>query len=125
MFKFFNPNPKNLTVEDCVIRAISRVTNESWDNTYIGVVMAGFDVKDMPSSARAWGTYLRNIGFKRFAIPNTCPDCYTIRDFCKDYSTGSYLLVTTNHVIAVIDGNYYDTWDSGDEVPMYYWQRRN
>ena len=28
------------------------------------------------------------------------------------------------HVIAVENGDYYDNWDSGDEVPIYYWERR-
>ena len=25
------------------------------------------------------------------------------------------------HVVCVKDGNYYDTWQSGDEVPIYAW----
>lgn len=24
----------------------------------------------------------------------------------------------------VIDGVYYDSWDSGREVPLYYWQKK-
>lgn len=124
MFKFYNPNPKNRLVDDCVIRAISLLTNQTWDDTYIGITMAGFDMKDMPSSGRAFGRYLTNIGYQRFIIPNTCPDCYTVRDFCLDNPHGNYLLVTDKHVIGIKDGDYYDTWDSGDEVPMYYWKRR-
>lgn len=124
MYKYLNPNPKNRTVEDCVIRAIAIVTNQSWNEAFIGIVMASFDVKDMPSSGRAWGTYLKDIGFTRKSINNTCPVCYTIKDFCIDNPIGRYLLVTDKHVVAVIDGDYYDTWDSGDEVPIYYWQRR-
>lgn len=124
MYKYYNPNPKNRLVDDCVIRAIALLTDQTWDNTYIGITMAGFDEKDMPSSGRAFSKYLRDIGFKRYVIPNTCPDCYTVRDFCFDNPKGNYLLVTDKHVIGVKDGNYYDTWDSGDEVPMYYWQRR-
>jgi hypothetical protein len=26
-------------------------------------------------------------------------------------------------VVAVVDGDYYDTWDCGDEVPVYYFER--
>lgn len=125
MYKYYNPNPKNRLVDDCVIRAIALLTDQTWDNTYIGITMAGFDEKDMPSSGRAFSKYLSDIGFKRYIIPNTCPNCYTVRDFCSDNPKGNYLLVTDKHVIGVKDGNYYDTWDSGDEIPMYYWQRRN
>lgn len=125
MYKYYNPNPKNRLVDDCVIRAIALLTDQTWDNTYIGITMAGFDEKDMPSSGRAFSKYLSDVGFKRYVIPNTCPNCYTVRDFCSDNPKGNYLLVTDKHVIGVKDGNYYDTWDSGDEIPMYYWQRRN
>jgi hypothetical protein len=51
--------------------------------------------------------------------------CYTIKEFCKDHPIGDYLLGTGSHVVAVLDGNYYDTWDSGSEVPIYYFKRRN
>ena len=58
-------------------------------------------------------------------IPNTCPDCYTIADFCNDHPYGTYILATGTHVVAVIDGDYYDTWDSGNEIPIFYWQKEN
>jgi hypothetical protein len=35
------------------------------------------------------------------------------------------MLATGTHVVAVIDGNYYDTWDSGDEVPIALWKKEN
>jgi hypothetical protein len=26
-------------------------------------------------------------------------------------------------VVTVQDGKYYDTWNSGNEVPVYYWEK--
>ena len=123
MFIYYNPNPLNLHVGDCVIRAISKVTNQDWEKTYLDVVLQGYMMKDMPSANYVWGAYLMSRGFKRYIIPNTCPDCYTVRDFCADYPHGAYLLATGSHVIAVEDGNYYDAWDSGNEMIVYYWQK--
>lgn len=120
-FVLFNPNPDGNYVGDCVIRAISKVTGKDWDDTYVAIAVTGFSLKDMPSSNNVWGSYLRGKGFKRYAIPNTCPDCYSVGEFCKDNPTGTYLLATGSHVVAVVDGDYYDSWDSGDEVPIYYW----
>lgn len=77
---------------------------------------------DMPSSNSVWGAYLKDKGYESFAIPNTCPDCYTIRDFCYDYPYGKYILAAGDHVVAIEYGDYYDTWDSGDVVPIYYWK---
>lgn len=120
----YNPNPLKKITGDCVIRAISKVTDEDWDTTYINVMLKGFELKDMPSANYVWGSYLKSIGFDKFTIPNTCPDCYTIREFCTDNPKGSFIIATGSHVVAIIDGNYYDSWDSGNEVPMYYFKRR-
>ena len=119
----FNPNPAGNSVGDCVIRGICAATGQSWDESYIGVVLLGLEQKDMPSSNRIWGEYLRRKGYKRFVIPDTCPNCYTISDFCEDHPNGQYVLATGTHVVTAIDGDYFDNWDSGGEVPVYYWRK--
>ena len=122
-FVYVNPNPENNLTVDCTVRALSIVLNTDWDTAYIELVVYGFMIKDMPSSNRTWSTMLYDHGFRRYIIPDTCPDCYTVRQFCLDYPTGTYLLATGTHVVAVIDGNYYDDWDSGNEVPIYFWRK--
>lgn len=120
----YNPNPMGLSVGDCTIRAISKVTNKSWKTTYLNLVLQGYKMYDMPSANRVWGEYLREIGYVRRFIPDTCPNCYTVRDFCMEHSIGRYILGTGEHVVAVVDGYYYDSWDSGNEIPIYYFERR-
>ena len=125
MYIYANPNPKRKTVGDCVVRGISIITDQSWSIVYKDLCDLGFKLYDMPSSNAVWSEYLFGKGFERIAIPDTCPMCYTIKEFCKDHPIGDYLLGTGSHVVAVLDGNYYDTWDSGSEVPIYYFKRRN
>ena len=79
---------------------------------------------DMPSANRVWGEFLKTKGFLKYQIPDTCPICYTIRDFCFDHPQGTYVVGTGEHVVAVVNGNYYDSWDSGNEIPIYYFERR-
>lgn len=118
-----NPNPNGILVGDCVIRAIAIATEDSWERVYVELAVKGFDMCDMPSSNSVWGSLLRTKGFNRYVIPNTCPDCYTVKDFCNDHPNGTYILGTGTHAVAVWNGDYYDTWDSGNEVPTFYWKK--
>lgn len=123
MWKEYNPNPANKRAGDCVIRAITKILDIDWEEAYLGVALQGFVEKDMPSINHVWGSYLKHKGFKRHIIPDTCPDCYTINDFANEHPKGAYILATGSHVVAVVDGSYYDTFDSGEETPMYYFER--
>ena len=80
-----------------------------------------FSMYDMPSSNAVWGEVLREHGFKRRVIPTTCPDCYSVKDFCKDNPHGIYVLGASGHVVTAENGSYFDTWDSGDEIVIYFW----
>jgi hypothetical protein len=123
MFKYFNPNPMNKRVGDCVIRAISKALDWEWNDTYTALCLQGYVMSDLPSSNQIWGAFLRKQGFIRQVIPNECPDCYTVEDFCKDHPTGIYVLGTGSHAVAVVDGFYYDAWESGREQPIYYYEK--
>lgn len=120
----YNPNPVGRRVDDCSIRAIAKALNMDWESSYALVTSFGFNMGDMPHSNSVWGAVLRSNGFYRSAIPNRCPDCYTAEDFCRDNPHGTYVLGFGNHVATVVDGDLYDTWDSSNEVPQYFWFRK-
>ena len=122
-FVYHNENPENIQTEDCVIRALALFFGDSWENIYTDLSMQGFFMHSMPSSNNVWGHYLRQNGFNRINLPDTCPHCYTIKDFARDHPYGTYLVGTGKHVVTIVDGNYYDTWDSGNEIPIYYWEK--
>lgn len=124
MFVYYNPNPLGLSVGDCTIRAISCALDIPWEQTYTLLAQLGYEMRDMPSSNRVWAELLKINGFKKYQLPDTCPSCYTIRDFCHDYPIGTYVVGTGEHVVCVINGNYFDSWDSGNEIPIYYFKRR-
>ena len=120
-FCFYNPNPKGRFVGDCTIRAICKLTEQDWDTVYANTVFEGFLKKDMPSGNATWGAYLARIGYDREFIPSYLLGRYTVSDFCREHPFGRFLLVLDQHVVTVVDGDYYDTWDSGNEFPSYYW----
>lgn len=124
-WQYYNPNPKANLVGDCVIRALTLACDLTWDKTYLELSLQGYLLKDMPSSNTVWGIYLKHKGFKRYIIPDSCPDCYSVREFCYDNPKGLFVLATGTHVVTCIDGNYYDTWDSGNEIPIYYFKKED
>lgn len=124
-YVFANPNPCGDRVGDCVVRAISIATGETWGKTYMQLANEGYMMCDMPSSNAVWGQYLRKKGFRRNVISDTCMACYTVKDFCSEFPRGVYVLGTGTHAVTVINGDYYDTWDSGDEMPVFYWRKEN
>lgn len=117
-----NENPQARRTIDCTVRAISTALMQDWEITFMGICTKAFFLKDMPSANHVWGAYLRSRGWKRNVIPNECPECYTVKDFCSEHTEGTYILALDGHVVCVVNGDYYDTWDSGDEVPQYYWE---
>lgn len=140
-FIYYNPNPEHKDDIDCVVRAISKIENISWEDAYLGICTQGYFMHLIPIRNKVWSTYLLNHGYHYYDILDTCPDCYTVRDFCLDHPKGRYLLavlvnyidqfqamdsgkhLSGNHVVTVINGNYYDAWDSGGEVPIAYWTK--
>ncbi len=125
MYVYYDPNSRwTGTASDCVIRALTLAVGKTWDEVYLELSMLGFRLGNMMSDNRVWDEYLRGYGYTRAFLPDTCPSCYTVRDFCFDHPLGLFVLGTGSHVVTVIDGDYFDTGDSGSEVPLYYFYRK-
>ena len=133
----YNPNPtgRGRAVGDCAVRAVAKALGLEWETAYALIANNGFQmgdmpssnsvwgaVLDMPSSNSVWGSVLRQHGFTRSAIPNTCPDCYTLERFAEEHPTGTFVVGTGNHVATIQDGQIWDAWDSSNEIPIYFWQ---
>lgn len=122
MWVKINVNPGKRRVGDCVIRAIATATGMSWLEVYDALYWVGRRVYDLQPSNEVWGLYLYEMGFEPFILPDSCPECVTVKEFAKRFRHGRYIVGTGNHAVAVISGNYYDTFDSGSLVPSYFFQ---
>lgn len=123
VYEYFNNNPADKIVGDCVVRAISLATDESWDKTYIALALQGFLSKDILNSNAVWSAYLMQNGFERYSIPNTCPECYTFEQFADEHPIGTYILSTGTHLATIKDAVLMDAWDSRHEIPQFYWKK--
>ena len=107
------------------MRAISKATGKEWGETYLAMAIEGYLEGDMPSANAVWGAYLRRIGYRRYMVPDTCPDCYTVGRFADEHQKGTFILALSGHVVCVQDGVIYDSWNSENEIVLYYWQKES
>lgn len=120
-----NPNPEKKEVPDCVIRAICIALNKPWLEVFDELNSVARQDYSVSLDDNVWGHYLYMQGFKPFLLPSECPRCITIKAFTKMYPYGTYIIGTGTHAVAVIDGDYYDSWDSGDAIPTFFWRISN
>ena len=123
MYVFANPNPHKLITDDCVIRAISLAEGKPWDDIYVELMVQGYMDKQIPIANNVWGQYLLDKGYKKLILPDSCPLCYSVREFSLDHPKGVYILATGTHAVCVIEGDWFDSFNSADYVPLYYFTK--
>lgn len=124
MWIYANPNPANKQVPDCVIRAICIALNKPWLEVFDELTLVARREFSVTCDDNVWGRYLFEQGFEPFILPSVCPKCITINDFTKMYPEGVYIIGTGSHAVCVINGHYYDIWDSGNEIATFFWKIR-
>lgn len=122
-WKMYNPNPMAWDGIDCTVRALTKALDIPWEKAYTMLAANGFAMADVMNANHVFNATMRQNGFKRYVIPDECPDCYTAEDFAEDHPEGTYVLAFGDHVCAVDSGNIYDSWDSRSRVPMFYWKK--
>lgn len=126
MFIGYNPNPvRSDPVGDCTVRAVAKALDITWEDAYAKLSASGFLMGDILNSDAVLAAVLRSNGFRRGTVDNDCPDCYTVADFAEDNKEGIYVVKSDNHVATIIDGNLFDSWDSSNRVPLWYWEKHN
>lgn len=124
MWRKCNPNPCRQEEPDCVVRAIAVATGQTWRKVHRDLCVLSHEKCTMPSVNWLWGLYLKECGFEKFPLPDSCPECVTVREFAKRYAYGTYVIGTGSHAVCVMDGDWYDLFDSGDETPIYFYRKR-
>ena len=115
MYKFYNANALGNSVNDCVVRAISKAQGKTWDETY----------EELSYIAQEEGILLDDVNFvenyldKRYR--RTCHYSKTVGEFAKEHKRGTYLITMEGHITTIIDGIIYDTFDCSDRRMWCAW----
>lgn len=124
-WSFYNPNPAGRDGIDCTVRALTKALDIPWEKAYTMLAANGFALSNVMNANNVFDATLRQNGFKRYLIPDSCPICYTAEDFAEEHPEGTFVLAFGDHVCTVVDGTIYDSWDSRNRVPMFYWSKES
>ncbi len=114
-YHFYQPNEKDTKDEygDCVIRALTKALDLEWLQVFdeLHPISREFQI---PFNCRpCYEKYLSEVKhFEYHGISNRKGvKRPTVREFAKSHKTGKYVLRVAHHLVAVVDGVYWDTWD--------------
>lgn len=126
-YKYYQPNKKDLKDEygDCVVRSLTKAVNKEWMQVFEELLPYARELQCMPNGKSCYEKYLTDNGFEYIGISNKKGSKRpTVDRFAKDHKNGIYVLVVASHLVSVVDGIYYDTWDSGKKCLYGYWEKR-
>ena len=114
----FNPNPKNRNIGDCTLRAYCAAFDIEWDDAFD---IASEIAKENSSLIEYVSDKVIKDHFGYDVDPDynkkkvKAKDRITINDFAISHPYGTYILGVRKHLVTVKDGEYWDSWDSGDK----------
>lgn len=127
IYQYYQPNKKDIKDEygDCVIRALTKVIGKEWQEIFDELVPIARNFQCMPNSKICYESYLKMNGFIYHGISNgKGTKRSTVYEFTRDNHDGIYVLRVAHHLVASVNGIYFDTWDSGYKSLYGYWEKR-
>ena len=123
-FVQFNANPKGWKTGDCVVRAISKATNTSWEVTYLRLCEIGASKCRMPNDKIVFELLLKNLGWQKHKMPRHSDNSrYTVRELADEFPTDEMIVSVAHHLSFVSYGTLIDTWNCGSKSVGNYWTR--
>lgn len=136
-FKRYNANSKNINKGDCAVRAMSLGYGIDYDVVYkeLKQIQKEYGYMSYNSTKsieefihRHGGQLVKDIITDSNTGEYSPSRVFTVDKFSELYSSGTYLLFTSrtenkpsDHMIAIIDGDVYDTWNSLNDIVKKAW----
>lgn len=125
-YKYYQPNKKDIKDEygDCVIRALTKALEMEWKAVFNELIPYAIEMQAMPNNKVCYEKYITDKGLVWYGC-KAKKGCkrQTVSTFTKSHKSGVYILRVAHHLVTVVDGNYYDTWDCGDKTVYGYWTK--
>ena len=123
-FQFANPNPRGKLTDDCYLRCLTLTLKIPYETVARQMFELSLKSGYAINSRKNIEAYLASLGkIKQKQLKHKDGKKYTLKQFCDEHPTGSYVVITTgHHMTAVIDGKVNDTWDCTDRTCGNYWK---
>lgn len=139
-FHYHNANPKNRMTGDCAYRAISVAVGQDYNETVMEMAQMHCETGYEAISKKGIENYLKKLGWVKHPQPKHDDGTkYTGAEFCRELSEEIYCgrfksgsdpnrriiaNIGGHHIVAIIDGKIWDTWDSSGKCVGNYWTKR-
>lgn len=125
MFKYYQPNDKDEKDEfgDCAMRALCLTEDIPWLDAYDLMYKYSREIQCPMNCKYGFEHIMRKLGYEYVGISNKKGSKRpTVKQMSKKIKDGKKAIaVVANHYVAMKDGNFYDTWDSGYKALYGYW----
>jgi len=111
----YNPNPKSRNIGDCTLRAYCAAYGIDWGRAFD---IASSVAKENSSMIQYVADKVLTEHFNAQVdetYKRKAKDRITVNEFAMSHPYGIYVLHVRSHMVTVKNGEYWDSWDSGDK----------
>lgn len=121
-----NINPKGWKTGDCVVRALAKANNITWEETYLALCKIGLKKCRMPNEKHTYEQFLKDNGWLKQKMPVWYDEYggknrYTVRELANEYPDKIMVVSVANHLTFIDKGTLYDLWNCGSKSVGNYW----
>lgn len=116
-FSYYNSNPDNLELPDCVIRAIQLAMKMP----YSEVVMLLKQNADYYNCDELCVCCYERLLDYDFELPHFASMGLSVEQIVEKFSQSTLLIRMNGHITCAINGTIYDLWDCSKEIATDFW----
>ena len=116
MYQYYNANPRDLLIDDCVNRSISVAEGISWNECQRKLSDLANDEAMLLNDVEFVEDYLDE------RYPRKCCKDMTVGEFCRICPRGHFVVTMRGHITAIIDNVIVDTFDCSNRIMKCCWQ---
>ena len=125
-YHYYNCNPQHKITDDCVIRAISSSTGDSWEETMLALAKWSIKTGYMLNTPECYGKYLESLGYEKQKQPSHKDgEKVRFKEFVQKYNGHAICHCGRGHITYVADNSTWDIWNVSDEVVGSYWVHKS